>query len=263
MKITAFYIAEQLDLKALKTNYAGQLLQENPNELFYQVDADQYFYAFDYGAVVFANMPDVDLSKNLLFVQQFVKKPLQEKLRDDFEIEIREGSSIQFGFDQITVPYLDEKGARIIMLALAHTVSLDFYSQRANNLLSEINGFTEELEQNGAIRITRKNMLKFIGRALNNKNRIVENLFIFDTPDLTWEDEYLDKLYRGLARTFELQTRFREIEYTFKVVEDNLTVFRELYLHRENRQLELIIIGLILVEVLNLLFGNALHKLFY
>jgi uncharacterized Rmd1/YagE family protein len=258
MKITAFYIAEQLDLKRLKSAYAGILLQENPNELFYRVDEDQYFYAFDYGAVVFANMPDVDVSKNLVFFQQFVKSPLAEKMRDDFEIEQKEGSQIIFGFDQITLPRLDENVAKITMLSLAHTVALDFYSQRANTLLSEINGLTAQLEQDGSIRITRKNMLKFIGRTLNNKNRIVENLFIFDSPDLTWDDEYLDKLYRGMARTFELQTRFKEIEYTFKVVEDNLTVFRELYLHRESKQLEWIVILLILVEVIDLIVTKVL-----
>lgn len=51
MKISAFYIAEEIDLKSLKEHYAGTLLQENPSELYYQVDEAGYFYASDYGAV--------------------------------------------------------------------------------------------------------------------------------------------------------------------------------------------------------------------
>ena len=42
MKITAFYIAEQLHLRSLKEAYAGSVLSENPSELFYRVDEDKY-----------------------------------------------------------------------------------------------------------------------------------------------------------------------------------------------------------------------------
>lgn len=258
MKITAFYIAEQISLKPLKAAYAGELLLETPNELFYRVDAHQYFYAFDYGAVVFAGMPDIDISKNLLLLQQFSEGRLTEKMQEDLEITEVAGAAMKFGFNNLVVPSLNEDVIKIAMLNVAHSVALDFYSGRAHELLGEIRGFTLQLEQEGKVRISRKNMLRFIGRTLNSKNRIVENLFIFDSPDLTWEEEYLDQLHRGLSRTFETQTRFKEIEYTFKVVEDNLSVFRELYLHGESSQLEWIIIILICIEVFDLIISKFL-----
>ncbi len=256
MKIAAFYIAEQLDLKGLKESYAGTLIQENPSELFYQSDNDQYFYAFDYGAVVFANMNSVEISQNLSFLLPFCTNSLSDKFRDDFEISQVPESQITFNFDSLTVPRLDETVVRIVMHNVAHSVALDFFSQRSDVLLSEIHHFTNQLERDGSIRISRKNMLKFIGRTLNNKNRVVENLFIFDSPEMIWDDEYLDRIYRGLSRTFELQSRFKEVEYTFKVIEDNLSVFRELYLHRESSQLEWIIIALICIEVFDLLISK-------
>lgn len=256
MKITAFYIAEQLNLKRLKEAYAGSLLAENPSELFYRVDEDRYFYAFDYGAVVFTNMSDTDVSKNLALLQQFCERPLAEKPREDFEILHHPESQLSFNFGSLAVPRLDQEVIKIAMLNVAHSVALDFYSQRAHELLSEIQRIADQMESEGAIRISRSNMLRFIGRMLNSKNRIVENLFIFDGPDLAWEDEYLDRIHRGLARTFETQTRFKEIEYTFKVVEDNLSVFRELFLHRESSRLEWIIIALICIEVIDLIISK-------
>lgn len=253
MTISAFYLAEQINLRALKDAYAGNLLQENPSELFYRTGDDQFFYALDYGAVVFANHSSVEISQNLSFLQPYCVKPLAEKLRDDFEITIDPSAPITFNFDSLTLPRLDDNVVRIVMHNVAHSVALDFFSQRADTLLAEIHHFTKQLEQEGAIRISRKNMLRFIGRTLNNKNSVVENLFIFDGPDMIWDDEYLDRIYRGLSRTFELQSRFKEVEYTFKVIEDNLAVFRELYLHRESSQLEWIIIALICIEVFDLL----------
>jgi required for meiotic nuclear division protein 1 len=256
MKISAFYIAELLNLKKLKETYAGTLLQGNATELFYRVDEDHYFYAFDYGAVVFAGMGDTDISQNLALLQPYCEHPLKEKIRDDFEIQHKPNEQLTFGFDALVAPMMSEDVLKIAMLNTAHSVALDFYSERAHTLLSDIRELTNEMEISGTIRISRKNMLRFIGRSLNSKNRIVENLFIFDSPDQTWEDEYLDKIHRGLGRTFELQTRFKEIEYTFKVVEDNLSVFREWYMHRESSQLEWIIIALICIEVFDLIIRS-------
>jgi required for meiotic nuclear division protein 1 len=256
MKITAFYLAEGIRLKALKEAYAGSLLQETPFELFYRVDEDRYFYVFDYGAVVFANMDDTDMSKNLALLQPLSQRPLAEKLRDDFEIVLHANEPLHFGFGSLNCPRITEDVAKIVMMNVAHSVSMDFYTRRVEELLAEIHVFTNQMEQEGTIHISRSNMIKFIGRMLNSKNRIIENLFIFDSPDLTWDDEYLDKIHLGLARTFEIQSRFKEVEYTFKVIEDNLSVFRELYLHRESSKLEWIIIALICIEVFDLIWGK-------
>lgn len=253
MRITAFHLAEQIDIKSLKANYTGMLLQENPSELFYWVDEASYFYAFDFGVVVFGAMPDVEVSKNLLFLQAFCVNLLPDKLQDDFDITMQAEEPLTFNFDNLTVPRMGPDVIRIAMLNLAQSVAMDFFAQRAQTLLSEVRRFTNQLETEGAIRISRKNMLRFIGSMLNSKNKVVENLYIFEGPDLTWEDEYLDRVHRGLARTFELSTRFKEIEYTFKIIEDNLAVFRELYLHRESSKLEWIIIALICIEVIDLI----------
>lgn len=259
MNISAYYMAEQLSLKKLKSVFSGELLQENPSELFYRVDTDSYVYLFDYGAVVFANMTDADISQNLLLLREFSSAPLAELFRDDLEIVIAPEKNLAFRFNSLVTPRLDESVAKIAMLNVAHSVALDFYSQRAHELLGEVNEFTLQLEKNGAIKIPRKEMVRFIGRALNNKNRILENLFIFDSPEQTWEDEFLDRLHRGLSRTFEINSRFKEVEYTFRVVQDNLDVFRELYLHRESSQLEWIIIVLICIEVIDLFVTKLLN----
>jgi uncharacterized Rmd1/YagE family protein len=73
-----------------------------------------------------------------------------------------------------------------------------------------------------------------------------------------WDDEYLDKLNQGLMKHFDLRVRFSEIEYTLKIIENNITVFREIINQRESNLLEYIIILLILVEVFDLLITKLL-----
>jgi len=57
-------------------------------------------------------------------------------------------------------------------------------------------------------------------------------------------------------RHFDLRVRFSEVEYTLRIIEDNLSVFREISNQRESSILERIIVVLILVEVLNLIISK-------
>jgi uncharacterized Rmd1/YagE family protein len=101
-------------------------------------------------------------------------------------------------------------------------------------------------------------MRKFLGRALNTQNDIAENIYIFDAPESVWEDQFLDKLHQGLIKHFDLRVRFSELEYTMRIIDDNLTVFREISHQRESSLLEWIIILLIFVEVIDMIISKLL-----
>jgi uncharacterized Rmd1/YagE family protein len=109
------------------------------------------------------------------------------------------------------------------------------------------------LERKGKLDLSGIYLKKYIGRTLNLKNRIAENLYIFDSPEETWEDENLNKLDIGLKKTFDLQVRFRTIQEGLGIVKENLELFKDLLQYRNSVVLEWIIIILILVEVINLL----------
>lgn len=125
--------------------------------------------------------------------------------------------------------------------------------------MEETNRHTEILELKGRLDISGTDLKKFIGRTLNLKNRIAENLYIFDSPDETWEDENLNKLDIGLKKTFDLQVRFRNISEGLAIVKENFELFKDLLQTRNSVWLEWIVIVLILVEVLNL-FIEKLFK---
>jgi uncharacterized Rmd1/YagE family protein len=256
--ITAFHIADNIDLKRVRQAHTAKPTAESSSELFYSLENDSFCYITNYGVVVFANMSEVDMSKNIQWLNNYCDRLLQEKMREDFEINTTENTAIQFKFNSLEVPVLDEKVVRIVMFNVAQSAALDYYDKTSEYLLAEVRQHAEHLEKTGGLQLNKKNMLRFIGKALNNKNRIAENLYLFDSPDQTWEDEYLDKIHRGLVKTFDLSARFREIEYTFRIVGDNLDVFSDIYRHRESAMLEWIIIGLILIEVADLVLTRLL-----
>ena len=101
-------------------------------------------------------------------------------------------------------------------------------------------------------RSSKRRVQMFIGRILAVRNRMVDNLYIMDAPDITWENEYLDKVDRAMKKTFDVAERFRSLDYQLRENKENLELFAELLQFRKSNMLEWIIIGLILVEVIQI-----------
>lgn len=258
VKLSAFLVSNQLDIKGIKTFLDIKPLADSSSELFYGFTGEKYQYYFNFGVVVFAGYSEDEMKWAIKTVQSHQRAPFVHWLRDDHEIDVHDDKQIVFDFDRLILDKVDEKVIRITMFNLAQSVALDHYHGVTENLLTEVKGFANQLESTGKLKISRNNMMRFLGRALNTQNDIAENIYIFDAPDQVWDDEYLDKLHQGLIRHFDLRVRFSEIEYTLRIIEDNLSVFREIINQRESSLLELIIIVLILVEVFDLLISKLL-----
>lgn len=256
IKLTAFLVANQIDIKGIKSFLKTTPVADTSSELFYSMNGGKFEYYTNYGVIVLSGYSDDETQNVLKSVSGFHKDPAKQVLRDDFPIEFEPGLDPSFGFDKVMVGRLDNMIMRISMLNLAQSVALDYYNTISESLLTEVKRFTNQLEGTGKLKISRQNMMKFIGRALSAQNDIAENIYIFDAPDLTWEDEYLDKLNQGLMKHFDLKVRFSEIEYTLRIIGNNLSVFREIVHQRESLILEFIIVILILVEVFDLFISK-------
>lgn len=256
IRLTAFLVANQLDLKGLKNFLDIKPNADSSSELFYKFNESKYQHYFNFGVVVFMGHTEEEAKWALKAIHDFQKNPVANWLRDDHDLVIEENAEIQFQFDEVVLSKCDEKVIRIAMFNLAQSVAMDHYHAVSEQLLLEVKGFTNQLEASGKLSISRKNMMRFIGKALSTQNDIAENIYIFDAPEMVWDDEYLDKLHRGLIKHFDLRTRFSELEYTMRIIEDNLTVFREIIHQRESLWLELTIIALIMVEVFDLFISK-------
>jgi uncharacterized Rmd1/YagE family protein len=138
------------------------------------------------------------------------------------------------------------------MLNASQSVALNRYSEITEALLLETNEHTKYLESKGKLDISGNKLKRFIGKVLNIKNKISENLYIFDSPEITWEDEQLNKLNLELKQTFDLKDRYRLIHDRIEIIKENLELFKNIMDHKESSYLEWVIILLILVEVIDM-----------
>ena len=255
IKIIAYQIAENTNIKKIKAEYTGNLINSNSFELFYRYK-DGYVFVLNYGVVVFANVDDVERSAFIHLLTKYCINHLENRLQEDFLIEKKDIVQPEFSYNSLSVNEVNDDVIRIAMLQVAQSLALDFYQEVAQHLFDDSVNLTNQLEEIGRLKISKRKLLKFIGKTLNTKNRIIDNLYIFDTPSVVWENEFLGNVNDGLTKTFDISIRFRELEYMLKRVESNLTVFVELTNAKESKRLEWIVIILIFIEILHLFFSR-------
>jgi len=252
-------ISNNINLRQFKSKISGlNLIGETSVELFYKKD-DKYLAIYAYGTIAFINYDNSDRNTIINLVDDKITQPASESTQIEFiELEAPKHSG---NILNIPISLKNDSTYRIIMFDASQSVALDHYSKLGDTLLEQINKFSKELEETGDLDMSKKEIMKFIGKSLVTKNSIVDTLYIFDSPDLAWEDENVDKLHKFLAGVFDLKSRYDEIENMFKVVDDNLDVFRDLYQHKSTTQTEWIVIILIAIEILKS-FSTEIGQLF-
>ncbi|MES2140283.1 MAG: RMD1 family protein [Bacteroidota bacterium] len=253
--IIAYQIAENTNIKKFKSEYTGELINSNSFELFYKYKQG-YVFVLNYGVVVFANVDEVQRSIFISLLTKYCVNHLENRLQEDFIIEKKEISQPDFSYNSLSVKEINDDVIRIAMLQVAQSLALDFYQEVAQQLFENSVNLTNQLEMHGRLKISKRKLLKFIGKTLNTKNRIIDNLYIYDTPSVVWEDEFLGKVNAGLTKTFDISIRFKELEYMLKRVENNLSVFVELTNAEESKRLEWVVIILIFIEILHLFIND-------
>lgn len=259
IKIEAVQISESFNIKKFRTDFQSEPFSSSTSEIFYAFpESDRYLYIFDYGVVVFANYDDLAKSEMLLFLKNYTVEFVVLDLREEYTIQ--EDANIQKMIvknDFVVVPKINSNVLRIVMLNTGQSVALEYYESLTDAQITSSKYYILELEKHGRLSISKTNLLKYIGKVLNVKNSIVDNLYILDDPNLVWDNEELDVLNRLLKSNFDINTRFKDLDYRLQIVEDNLRLFTDVLNVRESSRLEWTVIILIAIEILIALF---LHK---
>lgn len=258
LRVEAFLIAEQINVKKFRAEFTGKPYSASAFEVFYAQENDKFLYVLNYGVVGFVGYGDVEKSDFIKFLKNYCEKPVEGEFKEDLLVEVNPQNRLTFNYNSLSVPEWNENVVRIIVLNIAQSAALEFYEKLGSEILDSTKKITEELETFGRIRFSKTNLMKYIGRTLNIKNSIFDNLYVFNSPDMVWENEYLSKLDHGLRDTFDINMRFRELDFELKIVQENLTLFTELLQHRESNRLEWIVILLILFEVIDIIVTKVI-----
>jgi uncharacterized Rmd1/YagE family protein len=209
----------------------------------------RYVVVHDFGAVVFFGWPKDEQEAFLAKLLATLPPEPHPPLRDDYLLEVRDDVEPKVGFDRTVVPVLNASTAEIVSLVLAQSVSMDYYEEDVRAAYTRVDLFATQLAVKGKIFLSEKQLNSFVGNVLATRNQIAMTLSLLDAPDLTWEREDFDRLYRALRNAFEIEDRYRTIQHKIELIQENLAIVVDLAQHRRSRALEWIVITLIAFEI--------------
>lgn len=248
----AFKIAENIAINYLKTIFSKPPLFSDNDELFYQLENDKYIYMFKYGIACFFNFSQKDIDA----VKRKITPALKDKatstlFSETVNITMHAKDTI-IDFDGIQLEDNNPEKIRLIMLNLSQSVALNYYYSITEQLLEDTRRHTNILEEKGKLNINGKKLKRYIGKVLNIKNKISENLYIFESHEVASDDKALNALNIKLKSKFDLIDRHHIIHHHIDIVKENLDLFKDIMFHKESSKLEWIIIILIVIEAIDL-----------
>ena len=218
------------------------------------------FYLFIiFGSLVFFNVPE-EQQRSIIDKVKKSNATSQAGLTttDTFSVDV--DSSVErheVGFNKAVIPDLTYQKARLISMVVAESAALEYFELIVDDLLEKTHQISDQLRTQGRLLKETKPLIKFIGFCLTTKQEIIANLYVVDAPDEVWDDQVLDRLYNDLKRMFEIETRYRVLEYKLKLIQESLEIIVDLSKSVRETMLEVTIIVLIAIELIVALFGGV------
>jgi required for meiotic nuclear division protein 1 len=256
-RIKAIHVAERLKLKDLRERFSHPPIEFSNYEMIVRFAENSYLFIYNYGSVVFFNVPDEQQEKVLSSIQEYRAPSDQGRATDVFLVEVQEnaipqtqGHSNKVYFDRVLISTLSFEVVKIVCMLLAESTALEYYEILIENLLVKTNTFSKTLRKQGRMLESTEDLIKFIGLCMDTKQEIISNLYIVDSPDETWENVELDKVHQELKIMMEIDVRYRALEYKIKIIQESVNVIVDLSKSKRETLLEMIIILLITFEII-------------
>ena len=215
-----------------------------------QYGDERLILLYDFGAIAFIGVDDETRQRVMGELLKIVGPEPHPPLQETLTIEIGGADKPGMKDDHIVAPTLTRGLAELSAFVVAQSAAMEYYEEDVDEILSKLNAESEQLAKTGRLRPNIRELLQFIGSGMSTHNQVVFTLSLLDTPQLAWEDEALDRVYRALRGFFEVEDRFRALEHKLNMIQNNFEVFAELTQERRSYSLEVVVAVLVGLEVL-------------
>jgi len=134
-------------------------------------------------------------------------------------------------------------------MVLAQSVTIDYYDEDAQAILDRIALMGAEVARKGRPLGRQRDLVRFTGSAMAFQAEIIGAILLLDKPDLTWEDEYADRLHDKLRYHFEIGERYKALETKLVTIRDTLHALLAMGSERRMFFVEVAVLVLIVIEV--------------
>lgn len=245
--LKAVFLAKELPIAKAKDVLNYRLVSEKRERAVFEISPKKYLFAYSFGALVFYDVEDVMISATIKNLRGLAVEILKEKIWDEYKII--ESSKNAVGFNEMAMKSRDLEHISLAALVLAQSVALEFYENQVDAMVTRFSSFNMQLKQSGKLKARGRDILKFVGENNSIIEVIVSKLALLEEPPSAWESQEIEWLFNRLHYMFEIEERFKRLQYKLDFTQKNSSAMLEVLRSRRDAMLEWIIIILIAVEV--------------
>ena len=248
--IYAIYAARGIKLSEAEKRMEQAPVSRKRNLLVYELGKDQMVFIYSFGSVVFANVDLKSSYKLLRKIHKSLTEPLEEDLMEEYAWTDKDVTADEVGYNVLKLKESSPDKLLLAAYVLAQSVAIDHFDNLAETIVATFEKLNSELEHKGSLRTGTKKILKSVGTGNAILHATITRLSLLDKPDIVWEHSELESLYQNMRAMFELDDRFKNIEYKIQYIQNSSEIFLSLLRDRRSQALEIIIIFLIALEIL-------------
>ena len=253
-QISAYYLAKSLPLQLIENRNELALVTKRRNALIFGKPEDQMMIVFSYGVVVLFNFDPKHSEKVLEQITNYADSPVPTRKNEDYSISVDPAQKISVEFDRVVFDELDRDLVYVVSEVLAQSVAIEYVEERVGEIVSRFERVTEGLQDGGKIRLSDRQVLKTIGAGRSITHYVISHLSLLDKPDGTWEDKDVETTFVAMRKMFELEDRFKALEFRLDFIQDTSEIVLDLIQDRRGVKMELAIIYLFVIDIVLVLY---------
>lgn len=246
-KLKAGYVAKELPIAKVKDVLNYKLLAEKRDKAVFEIASKKYVFVYSYGVLVFYDVEDLMVSatiKNLRGLGIDIEK---DKLWDEYTIADHLKNSVEFS--QVKLKTASVDNVEIVARMLSKSVALENFENSVDSIIGSFSALNKQLREKGKLKRGSKELLKIIGTNNSMIETIISKMALLEEPAAAWESEEAEWIYNRLRKVFELEERFKHLQYKLSFIQNNSEAMLDILNNRKSEILEWVVIILIAIEI--------------
>lgn len=247
---------EDFDLQSLPDQW-GAFPSLDANDVRAKLYRDSGIaFAWRFGAIVFVEVPKELRHREVENLRESLGLSLKEPrvTAEKFFIYIDKNRPAQVEYNRLVLPSINQERLGAVAQTLAQSVAMEYYELVVTQAKLRVLSMLDTVRRKGRIATPTMKLNSQIADASMAQAEVVGVLHLLDKPDILWNDAEMESIYADLRNAFDLEERFKAIEYKIDTIKETLRIILEARNSALTQRLEIVVILLVGIEVLFSLF---------
>lgn len=215
-------------------------------------------FAWRFGAIVFVEVPKEQRHREVELLREALGLSLREPrvTAEKFFIYIDPQRPAQVEYNRLVLPSINQERLGAVAQTLAQSVAMEYYELVVTQAKLQVLSLLDVVRRKGRIATPAMKLNCQIADASMAQAEVVGVLHLLDKPDILWNDAEMESIYADLRNAFDLEERFKAIEYKIETIKETLRIILEARNSALTQRLEIVVILLVGIEVLFSLFAR-------